>query len=286
MDLSAYINSGVLELYVLDRLAPDERRRVEAYAGEYPEVRTEINQIEEALEEYSLLRGQATPPSPQVLTNVLSRIQPSTGGGGATNAPPQAAPSAATVPPASGTGDNRALWILGGLFAVALAGLLFLLGQNHAKDAELGELQSEFNSLETNYNDLQSSCNQIAENYQADQQQLQILTSIDTRGIVLSGSDNAPDSRALVFYNEADGEVLFTASNLPPPPAGRQYQLWAINGDGPQDLGVLDLNLSNEALLSVPFVPNAAAFAITLEEAGGRPTPDLTQLQVIGQVSS
>ncbi len=271
MDLLAYINSGVLELYVLDRLAPDERRRVEAYANQYPEVRSEIEQIEVALEEYSLLRGQATPPSPQVLTNVLSRIQPAAR---ATTAPP---------PPAT-PGSDTAKWVLGGLLALALAALLYLYLQNRNRAQEIDTIQNDFSSLQTDYSDLQSSCNQIAQDYQADQQQLQLLTDLDTRGIVLSGSGNAPDSRALVFYNQAQGAVLFTASNLPAPPAGKQYQLWAIDAQGPQDLGVLDTTLTRDELLSVPFIANAAAFAITLEDEGGKPAPDLSQLQVIGEV--
>ena len=278
MDLSAYINSGVLELYVLDRLSPGERRRVEAYAEEYPEVRSEIEQIELALEEYSLLRGEATPPNPQVLTNVLSQLQTTT----ATAPPPPAARRTPPPPPAAPAASGVpawSLWLLGVLLALALAGLVYFYLQSQDREQQLGSVQSELSVL-------QDECNQIAADYQADEEQLQVLTDPDTRGIVLAGSDNAPNSRALVFYNQNEGTVLFTASNLPAPPAGKQYQLWAIDAQGPQDLGVLATDLNSDTLLSVPFIPNAAAFAITLEDEGGKPTPDLSQLQVIGNVPS
>ena len=271
MDLSAYINSGVLELYVLDRLAPDERRRVESYAAEYPEVKTEIEHIELDLEHYAVLRGEATPPAPAVLNSVLQQIRPS-----AATAPSAKAPA----PPATAAGGSGALtWILLIALALAAAGLIYLYLQSQDR-------ASEMQGLSQRYNELEASCQQQASDYQADQQQLALLTDIDTRGVILAGTDNAPDSRARVFYNPDRQSVLFTASNLPAPPSGRQYQLWAINGDGPQDLGVLDLDLTSEELLDVPFVPGAAAFAITLEEEGGKPTPDLTQLQVIGEVGS
>ena len=271
MDLSAYINSGVLELYVLDRLAPDERRRVESYAAEYPEVKTEIEHIESDLEHYAVLRGEATPPSPAVLDSVLRKIRP-------TAAPATSAPAAA--PPAPATrGSGAFTWILLIALALAAAGLIYLYLQSQDRASEMEGLSQRYNALE-------ASCQQQATAYEADQQQLALLTDIDTRGVVLSGTDNAPESRARVFYNSDRQSVLFTASNLPAPPAGRQYQLWAINGDGPQDLGVLDLDLTSEELLEVPFVAGAAAFAITLEEEGGRPTPDLSQLQVIGEVGS
>lgn len=272
MDLSAYINSGILELYVLDRLAPDERRRVESYAAEYPEVKSEIEHIELDLERYAVLHGAATPPAPAVLDRVLREIQP-TAASPATSTP-------TTPPPATAAGGSGALtWILLIALALAAAGLIYYYLQSQDRG-------SEMEGLSQRYDQLEAACQQQASEYEADQQQLALLTDIDTRGVILAGTDNAPDSRARVFYNPDRQSVLFTASNLPAPPAGRQYQLWAINGDGPQDLGVLDLDLTSEELLDVPFVAGAAAFAITLEEAGGKPSPDLTQLQVIGEVGS
>ncbi len=249
---------------------------MEAYADEYPEVRSEIEQIELALEEYSLLRGEATPPNPAVLTNVLSQIQPAAV---ATPPPPANQPAAAAPTPTSSGAPAWGLWTLALLLALALAGLLYFFFQSQDQAERLGTLESELSTLE-------SECNQIAADYQADQQQIQVLTDPDTRGIVLAGTDNAPDSRAVVFYNQQEGTVLFAASNLPAPPTGKQYQLWAIDAEGPQDLGVLDTGLTNDELLSVPFVANAAAFAITLEDTGGQPQPDLTQLQVLGEVGS
>ncbi|WP_157975894.1 anti-sigma factor domain-containing protein [Lewinella sp. IMCC34191] len=271
MDLTAYINSGVLELYVLDRLSPDERRRVEAYAADHPEVRAEIEQIEYDLEQYAILQGQSTPPPPAVLSNLLNEIQPP---------PASASPAVSNAPtPPAERSTSPVVWGLLIALALALAGLLYYFFQHQQRADELDQLNSRFSTL-------QEDCEQIATNYQADQEQLALLTNIDTRGVVLAGTPNAPDSRALVFYNATQGTVLFTAANLPAPPAGRQYQLWAINENGPQDLGVLDRDLTREDLLNVPFVPNTQAFAITLEVEGGQPAPNLDQLQVIGEVGA
>ncbi|PPK86387.1 anti-sigma-K factor RskA [Neolewinella xylanilytica] len=276
MDLTAYINSGVLELYVLDRLSPDERRRVEAYAADYPEVKAEIEQIELDLERYALLHGETTPPPPAMLEGLLREITPSAAAPAPASAP--ATTGGTPVPPAE-RGAGTAVWILVVALALALAGLVYFFLQNRDGREDLTELSNQFTAL-------QAECQEVAQNYAADQQQIELLTDIGTRGIVLSGTDNAPESRARVFYNPDRESVLFTAANLPAPPAGRQYQLWAINAEGPQDLGVLDRALTGEELVSVPFVANTQAFAITLEQEGGQPTPDLTQLQVIGEVGS
>ena len=236
-------------------------------------MKAEIENIELDLERYAVLRGEATPPPPSVLSGVLAHITPA----------PAARPVQTTAPPPPATssagGSGIITWILLAALALAAAGLIYFYLQSQDRASDL-------QGLSTRYTELESSCNQQADAYEADQRQLALLTDIDTRGIVLNGTDNAPDSRALVFYNPDRQSVLFTASNLPAPPAGRQYQLWAINGDGPQDLGVLEVDLTGEELLDVPFVSGAAAFAITLEEEGGKPTPDLTQLQVLGEVGS
>ena len=279
MDLTAYINSGILKLYVLDRLSPDERRRVESYAAEYPEVKAEIEQIELDLEHYAVLHGQATPPPPSVLTSVLRRIEPAT----SPVAPTDSATAHTPPPPTRAEqGANPLLWILLIALALALAGLAYFYFQSQDRLSEVNRLTTEFTALE-------EDCQQVADNYEADQQQIQLLTDIDTRGVVLAGTDNAPDSRAQVFYNRTQNSVLFTAANLPTPPTGRQYQLWALDSEGnPQDLGVLDRNLTGEQLINIGTNPDSdtQAFAITLEVEGGRPTPDLSQLQVIGTVES
>ena len=274
MDIQAYINSGVLELYVLDRLSPDERRQVESYAEQYPEIRQEIEEIELALEKYAVLNGQLTPPPPTALSAVLAALP-------ATTPRPATAPrkdppptSAVSVPPKR---PNWPLWLLALALGMALFGLYYFYQQAQSRDASIGELQQRFTTLE-------QDCERIRDNNQQNRQQLALLSDADTRSIVLAGSDNAPDSRAVVFYNQQAGEVLFSASNLPAPPTGRQYQLWAIDANGPQDLGVLDEELTSDTLLDVRFVADAAAFAITLQDAGGSPTPDLSQLQVIGEV--
>ena len=248
---------------------------METYAEQYPEVRQEIEEIEVALEEYAVLNGQLTPPPPTALTAVLAALPATTTRPARTQqTDPPPPPATTTAPPKR---PNWPLWLLALALGMALFGLYYFYQQAQNRDASIGELQQRFTTLE-------QDCERIRDNNQENRQQLALLSDADTRSIVLAGSDNAPDSRAVVFYNQQAGEVLFSASNLPAPPSGQQYQLWAIDANGPQDLGVLDEELSSATLLDVRFVPETAAFAITLQDAGGSPTPNLSQLQVIGEV--
>ncbi len=49
MDIQKYISSGILELYVYGALSEKESREVSRVLKEYPEVRTEVEEIEKAL---------------------------------------------------------------------------------------------------------------------------------------------------------------------------------------------------------------------------------------------
>jgi len=54
MDIKTYISSGILEQYCAGALSDTEMAAVETYAAEYPEIRTEINRIDDAIESYAM----------------------------------------------------------------------------------------------------------------------------------------------------------------------------------------------------------------------------------------
>lgn len=261
MDIKQYIESGVLELYVLGRLSRQDTLEVEQYAAEHPEIAAEISNIEADLEQLAF--NAAPEVNPLVLDRTLEQIQ-------AERTPP---PSKAAPPPPRGR-TGLLPWLFA---ALALAAALWLWSGKNNVQGELADTRIELQQLRT-------ECDAIRSEFNVSQNILASLTAPETRQIVLNGTDNAPDKRAVVFYNPANKAAYFNASNLPAPPAGKQYQLWAIDGEGPKSLGVLDLDLDGSAVLPVNFLPDVAAFAITLEDLGGKPEPDLTQLQVIGEV--
>jgi len=47
-------------------------------------------------------------------------------------------------------------------------------------------------------------------------------------------------------------------------------------------MGVFKVDVNSDGLQEVPFIENPAAFAISLETAGGNPTPNMDAIQVIG----
>lgn len=63
MNIQAYIESGILEEYVLGTVSPQEKQEVECMSHIYPEIKEELLRTESALEEYALKHQTLPPPS-------------------------------------------------------------------------------------------------------------------------------------------------------------------------------------------------------------------------------
>ena len=102
--------------------------------------------------------------------------------------------------------------------------------------------------------------------------------------VKMAGLEKSPESAVAAFWNEQTNEVLLDVQKLPTPPAGKQYQLWSIVDDKPVDIGMIDNSFSGKVLKMKNTKTGSVAFAITLEKAGGSPTPTMEEMYVMGKV--
>ena len=108
------------------------------------------------------------------------------------------------------------------------------------------------------------------------QSQIAVLAAPDLARIDLAGQPAAPRAAARAYWSRSQG-LVFTASNLPAAPAGRAYQLWVITARPlPISAGMLTLDANGRvnARFDMPSdIPQPVALAVTLEPAGGVPSP-------------
>jgi anti-sigma-K factor RskA len=146
------------------------------------------------------------------------------------------------------------------------------------------QLRGRISSLEVELRDTRSRAN-AAEQRVADVQRtaagaqasLVVLTAPDVARIDLAGQPPvAPQASARAFWSRSRG-MVFTASNLPPLPAGRIYQLWVVTSQpAPLSAGLLTPDAQgsvNETFSTPPDIPQPVALAVTIEPAGGVPAP-------------
>ena len=96
-----------------------------------------------------------------------------------------------------------------------------------------------------------------------------------------AGPDQKPGVR--VFWNHTQHRFVVTALGLPPAPAGKTYQLWAIRkGKPPLSMGTFDADPNGRAVTTLPVaqeITNGGFIddcALTVEPVGGSPQPTET----------
>ena len=71
-DIKAYIESGILELYVLGDVTREERLQVEEMAAKHPAVKAELDEIERSMELFA--ENNAVEPSDHLRDKVLNSV--------------------------------------------------------------------------------------------------------------------------------------------------------------------------------------------------------------------
>jgi anti-sigma-K factor RskA len=260
LDIQEYISSGIIELYVLGMLSEQEAAEVRAYARQYPEVQQAIDQYEASLEQYARLH--AVQPPVVLQEKIWHRLQ-------------------STSRPASFTSNGK-LWrhpVLPYLMAACVILLIGSVVLNVMFYTQYKHFQEQTEKLQAQEMDLQQQLSQYAT-------ALQVLQTPDYTPVLLKGVAQHHDMMATVYWNQANGEVYLLPNLLPPPPSGKQYQLWAIVDGKPVSAGIYPTSPARVPVQKMAVIKQPVqAFAITLEKEGGSPTPTLSAMYVMGKVN-
>jgi anti-sigma-K factor RskA len=107
------------------------------------------------------------------------------------------------------------------------------------------------------------------------QLRLAVLTAPDMRQVDLAGQPPAPRAAGRAFLSASNG-LLFAASQLPPLPAGRTYQVWFLTPGAPISAGLVKPDQSGRVTAAFDVPPGAASpkgLAVSIEPDGGVPAP-------------
>lgn len=146
-------------------------------------------------------------------------------------------------------------------FAAFIIALVVLWNRNQAMETERARLAKELQTAQ--------------EQLKNEQEKSEMLIAQDTRSTNLNGTLMAPRAHARLFYNKA-GKAMMVADELPPAPAGMDYQIWFIADGKPMPGGVFkpDAKGHVEMHAEIPAqARSASSFAITLEPQGGTLAP-------------
>lgn len=298
MNIQAYIESGILEEYVLGTVSPQEKQEVECMSHIYPEIKEELLRTESALEEYAL-KHQATPP-PSLKESIFAQMNFEAAAEEDTKS--DETTEETIIPLADGTAvvqpvDNDARVIdhafervetqvvtpAWAKLAVAAAVLLALFAGWSAM--QMTDMKSVNNEMVAKTESMEADMAAMKSQAEYNQALATLFRSPSYKHIHLAGLPKSPESAVSAFWNTQTNEVLIDVQNLPAAPQGKQYQLWSIVDGKPVDIGMLDNAFTGKVLKMKNTKAGSAAFAITLEKEGGNPTPTMEEMYVMGKVS-
>src|SRR5439155_3445771 len=120
------------------------------------------------------------------------------------------------------------------------------------------------------------SAQQIAELERA-REVVHTLTATDAMRVTLVSAKTPPQPQGKAFYLRDRSSLVFLASNMPPLPRNKAYELWLIPASGaPIPAGVFKPDAHGNATVVNPTLPGnmeAKAFAITAEPEQGSTVP-------------
>ena len=292
-NIQDYIESGILEQYALGELSVAEQAAVEAQAASHSEIREELQQVQETLGFYAEAHV-VTPPAgmrERVLTNVLAQIAAPTPNSvlradvdAVAQANHRPAPTETVVrsigSAAAPAPVARSVWAMAASVALILSlvgnALFYSRWQNAS--SELVVMQNDQARF--------AQTSQVVEHQLGDlRQENEVLRNDEFKAVALAGTKTAPSARARVLFNAATHKVYVDVRSLPALPAGKQYQLWALDKGKPVDAGVLTATTATgEGIQHMKDITSAQTFAMTIEPAGGSVNPTLSTMTVVGNI--
>lgn len=270
-DLKTYLESGILEQYVLGDLSKDEMLEVERYVVQYPEIRRELEDIENALQKYA--QQNAIEPSVRNRSKIIGALEIP---GNKNEVPVK------QIEKVSGT-TKFYKYAFAASLSLLFISIILLINLNN----KLRESYTQIAVLESGNQKFSNQVNYIENELAEAKNTLQYYRNpASYKLITLKGSEKAPDASVTLAFNPDREEVMIDMSNLKMPSNDNehQYQLWAIVDGKPVDLGVFDSGSSTAGMKKMKSVKSAEAFAVTLEPRGGSISPSLEQMMAIGNI--
>lgn len=240
MDLQSFLESGLIEAYVLGQGTAAERAEVERMAAAHPEVRTEIAAAEQALELYAQANAVAAPA--WMKGRILDLI--------GQESPPAVVREKAPM--------SAWTWLLLLSALLGLAGLWYLNRENQSLRQQT------------------VACTERTRQMEDLQRQIAFFENRGTRQFALKDSTTT----VYAFQNPGICRVAVDVAALPPLPAGQYYQFWAIveGQPAPRSMGMMQSD-APAGWQNFDCIPGAVAYAVSIENnPNGNAAPTVVKL--------
>lgn len=297
MEEKDFIESGILELYILGALSPLERSEVESKRAGSIFIDAEFRRIEAEMELFAI--EHQISPSLNLKAKIESKLsffEESAGASlndlnlnqtgvnylaGGNNHTDQKIKELSQDSNLSSTSrsisagwEHYAFAASVILLCISLAGMYSLyskLNQSREKYADLLNKNSQY-------------ANQVAYFKGEFYRSKTLIDDPDFKKLPLLGTKTHGRSLAVVWWNKKKHTVIIDPNGLNSTDENHSYQLWAISAGKPVDAGVFSVKSDLSSLSQLNDISDAQAFAVTLEPKGGSKSPTMSEMYVMSAI--
>jgi len=242
--IKIFLESDLLEKYLLGNTTEIETLRVEQYIAMYPEVRNTYNELQENLETFAKLHSIKSPEG--LKEKIVARIRSER----------------------SGRKKFFRYAIAASFAAVMFASAsYFFYNQNQNLQEENIVVSNKIKLLEA---DMKQQLEDV-------RNQFIVLNNPQTKKYNVNGNRKAKELKAVAYINPVKKLSYINVSKLPNLPENQCYQMWAeVNGEM-LNLGIIQEASNSQNLMALPYAENAVSY-ITIEPEGGNQNPTVDNI--------
>lgn len=242
--ITTFLNSGLLEKYLLGETTSAETEMVETYISRYSEVQNAYNTLQHNLE--IVAKSNAVEAPKHILNNVLEELD--------------------EKPVVKlNTSYKYKKWYKFSV-AASIAALIFA-GTSYLFYTQNQKLSEENQVVVDEIFDLRSDIAQNNKMLDDVMRQLLKLNNPETEKYIIKGNERAKDLKTVAYINSKEKTSMIDVVSLPQLPEEQCYQIWAELQGKMVSLGIL--SEADRQLKSLPYTEDALALKITIEPKGG-----------------
>lgn len=251
--ITTFLNSDLLEKYLVGETTSAETEMVETYISKYPEVQKAYSTLQDNLE--IVAKSNAVDAPKIVLNKILDELDE-------------------TPVIALNQVEKYKKWYKFGV-AASVAALIFA-ATSFMFYSQNQKLSRENQVVVDEIFDLRSDIDENNEMLDKVMRQLLRLNNPETEKYIINGNERAKDLKTVAYINPKDKTSMIDVVSLPQLPEEQCYQIWAEVQDKMVSLGIL--SEADRQLKALPYTENALGLNITIEPKGGNKNATLDNL--------
>ncbi|WP_419212326.1 anti-sigma factor domain-containing protein [Maribacter sp. X9] len=242
--IKIFLDSDLLEKYLLGTTTELETLQCERYIAMYPEVQETYDELQENLEVFAKLHSIKAPQG--LKDKIHARIKSER----------------------SGRKRFFSYAIAASITAIMFAGIsYFFWNQNQSLQEENSVVSNKIKLLEEN----------MKEQLEDVRNQFIVLNNPQTKKYNVKGNQKAKDLKAVAYINPVKKLSYINVSKLPHIPESQCFQMWAEVNGKMINLGIIEEAGDQQKLMALPYADNAVGY-ITIEPVGGNELPTLDNI--------